>query len=283
LPKRGEGKKFRECYTPHKKEAVVCSVDFSGQELRLQAGLSHDPALLSCYVGDNLRDMHSITAAGAMSLVWSKETYNMMMESLGDVLPPTDYEVFVALRNHPDKKIANIAKALRTDAKPVNFGSAYGCSYSKMMQLLVTDLATATKMLDAKYAQFARYEVWKQEVEEEAERCGYVKTVLGGIRHLRKQMLSENAWERAAAARQASNFQVQSGGAELAKAAMVRLWDDGLFFRWDARFIAVIHDEVVWSVHRDHAWESIQIVWNAISQPYTPDFRCTFLRVGVFR
>jgi DNA polymerase I-like protein with 3'-5' exonuclease and polymerase domains len=145
-----------------------------------------------------------------------------------------------------------------------------------MMQLLVTDLATATKMLDAKYAQFARYEVWKQEVEEEAERCGYVKTVLGGIRHLRKQMLSENAWERAAAARQASNFQVQSGGAELAKAAMARLWDDGLFFRLDARFIAVIHDEVVWSVHRDHAWESIQIVWNAISQPYTPDFAVPF-------
>ena len=276
LPKT-KGVVFRECYIPHKKDAVICSVDFSGQELRLQAGLSKDAEMLGCYVGDNLRDIHSITASGAMKVVWDKETYDKAMASLGDVLPATDYDTFLALLKSGDKSVATQAKALRNLSKAVNFGSAYGCEAPKMQELLVTDLPTATGMLTAKLAKFWGYEQWKERVEEEAMSAGYVATELGGRRHLQEAILVDDKWRQQSAARQASNFKIQSAGAELAKKAMGRLWDSGIFFKLDAVFIAFIHDEVVWSVHRDHAYESIEAVWDAVSQPYTPDFPVPFL------
>ena len=276
LPKT-KGVVFRECYVPHKKDAVICSVDFSGQELRLQAGLSGDIEMLGCYVGDNLRDIHSITASGAMKVVWDKETYDRAMASLGNALPATDYDTFLALLKSEDKEVTTQAKALRNLAKGVNFGSAYGCEAPKLQELLVTDLVTATKMLDAKLAKFSGYESWKEKVERDTLKTGYAATKLGGRRHLREAILSDDKWRQQSAARQASNFEIQSAGAELAKKAMSRIWDSGIFFKLDARFIAVIHDEVVWSVHRDDAYESIKVVWEAVSQPYTPDFPVPFI------
>ncbi len=252
-------------------------MDFSGQELRLQAGLSGDIEMLGCYVGDNLRDIHSITASGAMKVVWDKETYDRAMASLGNALPATDYDTFLALLKSEDKEVTTQAKALRNLAKGVNFGSAYGCEAPKLQELLVTDLVTATKMLDAKLAKFSGYESWKEKVERDTLKTGYAATKLGGRRHLQEAILSDDKWRQQSAARQASNFEIQSAGAELAKKAMSRIWDSGIFFKLDARFIAVIHDEVVWSVHRDDAYESIKVVWEAVSQPYTPDFPVPFI------
>lgn len=277
LPKRGEGVKFRTCFTPHHEDAVICSVDFAAQEIRLMAGLSLDEELLSCYVGANLRDMHSITASGSMKLVWSKETYEGLMRHLDGSVDTTDeYAIFRALLAHSDKAVKSKAKDLRTLSKGTNFSAGYGAEYNKLSQILVVDLAVATALLDAKRSKFWRYEEWKKEVEVETEKTGVARTLLGGIRHLRKPMLSEQAWERAAASRQASNFMIQSAGAELAKKAMCRVWDSGIFFRLDARFFALVHDELVWSVHKDQAFESICVIWDAMSQPYTPDFAVPF-------
>ena len=277
LPKRGEGVKFRTCFTPHHSDAVIVSADFSAQEIRLMAGLSLDRELLSCYVGDNLRDMHSITAAGSMKLVWSKETYEGLLGHLdGSVNTEDEYAIFRALLAHSDKAVKSTAKDLRTLSKGTNFSAGYGAEYNKLSQILVVDLEVATALLDAKRSKFWRYEEWKKEVERETEKTGVARTLLGGIRHLRKPMLSEQAWERAAASRQASNFEIQSAGAELAKAAMGRVWDSGSFFNLDARFFALVHDELVWSVHKDHAYESICTIWDAMSQPYTPEFAVPF-------
>lgn len=276
LPKEGESVQFRSCYVPHHKDAVIVSIDAPAQEIRLQAGYSRDPNLLSCYVGDNLRDFHSITASGAMRLVWSQEEYEKCMGALGDVLPPSEYETFRSLLKSHDKEVAQLAKDLRRDSKPVNFGSSYGCTPPKIQELLLCDLPTATSFLEAKYAQFPRYEAWKEEVGEEARRLGYVATAMGGRRHLRESVLSENRWEVEGAMRQASNFMIQSGGAEMLKRAMGEVWKSGLLFRLDCRFFAIVHDELVFSVHRRDALELIRIVHGAMSLPYTPTFPVPF-------
>lgn len=132
-------------------------------------------------------------------------------------------------------------------------------------------------MLDAKLALFSRFEEWKQEVEEQALRDGFIRTELGGIRHLQEVIRNGEKWQMRGAARQASNFKIQSAGAELAKKALTRLWLSGVFFKLDAVFFAVIHDEVVASVHKDHAVEFIKVLHDAISQPYTPDFPVPFI------
>jgi len=276
LPKRGEGVKVRRCFTPHHKDAVIISVDSSGQELRLQAGLSGDTEMLSCYVGSDLRDIHSITASGAMKVVWEQAAYEGAVGTLKDV-PNSDYAIFQALLKSPDKGIAKMAKDLRTLAKPVNFGSAYGCEAPKLQELLVCDLSTAEDMLNAKRAKFAGYEAWKEGVEIEAMRSGSVQTLLGGIRHLGRVMSSAERGEAERAARQASNFLVQSAGAELTKMALGYIWKSGIMFQTDCVFFAPIHDECVFSVHRKDAARLIKVVHEAMSLPYTGDFPVQFI------
>lgn len=276
LPKRGEGVKFRRCFKPHHRDAVVVSVDFNSQELRLQAGLSQDPEMLSCYLGDRPRDIHSITASGAMRVVWKADELAAAIAKVGDSFD-NDYDLFVAMLKGGDSVLAKKAKDLRGLSKNVNFGSAYGCAAPKMQELLVCEFEVAKTMLDAKLALFSRYESWKKEVEQEALENGYVRTLLGGVRHLQEVIRSDDRAAISSAARQASNFKIQSAGAELAKKALKRLWRSGVFFKLDAVFFAVIHDEVVASVHKDHAVEFIRVLHEAISQPYTPDFPVPFI------
>jgi DNA polymerase I-like protein with 3'-5' exonuclease and polymerase domains len=61
-------------------------------------------------------------------------------------------------------------------------------------------------------------------------------------------MRDNNPWERGRAERQAVNFKIQGSSAEQTKLAMTRFWKSDLVFKYDARFIAPIHDEVVFSV-----------------------------------
>lgn len=272
LPKRGEGVKFRECFLPHNRDSVLVSVDFAAQEIRLQAGLAEDKELMSCYVGENLKDFHSITASSAMQYVWTKEERT-------ELLPAglEDYDAFNAVLHGNDKKAAKKAKDLRTLAKWCNFGSSYGCEPPKMQEILIVDLPTATNMLEAKRAKFWRYEQWKEEVEAEALDKGYAVTELGGIRHLQHAVMGGNKWEAQKAARQASNFMIQGAGGELAKAAMTKLWKSGALAKYDMEFVFMVHDELVVSVNRADALNVIRIVHESVSQPYTADFPVPFV------
>jgi DNA polymerase I-like protein with 3'-5' exonuclease and polymerase domains len=146
-----------------------------------------------------------------------------------------------------------------------------------MQEILITDLPTATKLLEAKRSTFWRYEQWKEEVETQAMEQGYLATVRGARRHLEAAARSDNKWDRQKAARQASNFMIQAAGGELAKRAMSQIWKSGVLSRTDTLFVFMVHDEVVLSVNRRDAKEVIRIVHEAVSQPYTPDFPVPFV------
>lgn len=247
LPKRGEGVEFRQIILAHHKDAVVVSMDFSGQELRLGAELSGDEAMTSCFVGENLRDMHSLTAVSAAPLIWGTAVA---------------YDVFLIMLESGDKEEKAKAKALRGDAKTVNFASQYGAMAAKIAETLMTDEATAQAFLDARNAAFPKIGEWSDRVQAEAKELGYALTMLGARRHLAEALNSDNKWDAMKAERQAGNFWIQGSGAEMTKLAMARMWRSGVFAdgRFDAVFYAPIHDEVVFSVHRDQALELIKLV-----------------------
>ena len=55
----------------------------------------------------------------------------------------------------------------------------------------------------------------------------------------------------------------------MAKLSMSTMWRSGVFTgKYDAQFIAPIHDEVVFSVHKDQAAEVIPIIHGAMVQNY---------------
>jgi len=268
LPKKGEGVKFRECFLPHHKDAVMVSIDFSGQELRQGAGQSLDPNMLACFVGDNLKDMHSMTAAGAMEKKWGKTVLAEMIERFGKP-GDAEYDLFLRLRKcKEDEVVAKMADDLRKNAKNVNFGAQYDAQAPKLAETLIIPVADAQAFLEAKFAMFPRFEEWKEEVKAETSNLGYVTTCMGARRHLREALLSDNKWDIEKALRQGPNFKIQGSSAEQTKLAMARVWRSGVLWKYDVVFFAPIHDELVFSVHRDHALEVIKIFHDAMVEPY---------------
>ena len=268
LPKKGEGVKFRECFLPHHKDAVMVSIDFAGQELRQGAGQSMDANMLACFVGDNLKDMHSMTAAGAMEKKWGKQVLAEMIERFGRP-DDSEYELFLRLRKcKEDEAVAKMADDLRKNAKNVNFGAQYDAMAPKLAETLIIPVADAQAFLEAKFAMFPRFEEWKEEVKAEIGRLGYVTTCMGARRHLREATLSDNKWDIEKAMRQGPNFRIQGSSAEQTKLAMARVWRSGVLWNYDVVFFAPIHDELVFSVHRDHALEVIKIFHDAMVEPY---------------
>ncbi len=255
LPKRGEGVEFRQVILPHCKDAVVVSMDFSGQELRLGAEMSGDEAMTSCYVGTNLRDMHSLTAVAAAPMIWGKSV---------------TYEEFMQMLESDDKEVKARAKALRASAKTVNFAAQYGAAAPKIAETLMTDEETAQAFLDARAAAFPKIGQWSNAVAEQARESGYAQTLMGARRHLAQALLGDDKFEASKAERQVGNFWIQGSAAEMTKLAMARMWESGVFFdgRFNAVFYAPIHDEVVFSVHKDQALEVIKQVHPMMIAPY---------------
>lgn len=254
MPKRGEGKEFRTIMLPHHPSAVIGSLDFSGQELRLMGEQSGDENLTACYVGDNLKDVHSLTAVAASIYLWDA---------------PIEYDAFIAMLDSKNPAEKAKAKDLRGSAKTVNFATQYDAQAENLSVQLMVDEETAQKFIDAKAAAFPKIDPWKDKVRAEAEETGYVTTMLGARRHLRAALLSENRAEAAKAGRQGPNFKIQGSGAEMSKLAMASMWRRGIFTgRYDAQFIAPIHDEVVFSAGRDCAPAVIREVHECMTQPY---------------
>lgn len=254
LPKRGDGVEFREVIRPHCKDAVVVSMDFSGQELRSMAFQSGDENLTACYVGDDLKDPHSLTAVAASIYLWDS---------------PVTYDEFLVMRESPDKVVAKKAKDLRGDAKTVNFASQYDAMAPKIAQELLTDEETAQAFLDAKDKAFPGINAWKDEVRAQVEKLGYATTLMGARRHLRQALLSDDKWEAAKAGRQGPNFAIQGSAGEQTKLAIAEMWARGIFRgKYNARFYFPVHDEVVFSVHKDDAFRVICEAHACMVQPY---------------
>ena len=273
LPKHpkieGFDAKFRAVIVPHKRNAVVVSMDFVAQELRVIADYSQDPQMLACYVGDNLKDMHSLTGAGIMA----KEQAGLL-RSYMDVLAvrPEDtteaqYQAFVAMVDGTDEQ-KKLYKHFRSLGKKVNFTTEYGAAAPKLAATMLIDEDTAQAYIDARESTFARAMAWKLEVQEEARDKGYVTTKLGARRHLAAALNSEDRYISSKADRQAVNFKIQSSSAEMTKLAEGRMWRAGLFVKFDAVCYGSIHDEVVASVAVDDLAEFLPLMHNCMVQPY---------------
>lgn len=243
LPSRGEGIKFRTLL-PAPEGYIYVSLDFNGQELRLMAELSGDAAMISCYVGDNKRDIHSLIAVEASTLLWGERV---------------EYPEFMAQRKSEDKEVSKRAGALRDSSKTVNFGTQYDQGALSLAIGLKTTEEVAQQFIDAKALAFPGIDVWKQEIRGEVQDTGLAYTMLGARRHLREAVNSPHSWIRSKADRQGPNFCIQGSGAEMAKLALARLWSDGMFTGdLDAQFVAPVHDEVVFMVRKEDAVEAIR-------------------------
>lgn len=252
LPKHqkveGQPAKFREVFVPHKRDAVIVSLDFAAQELRVIAERSQDPNMLACYIGDNKKDMHMLTGLGILERTTDEDwTYAKMAERLS-----TD----------------KFVKDARTLGKKCNFTTEYGAAAPKLAQTLLVSEEEAQLYIDAKEAAFPVSSAWKQSVIKQAKAVGKVFTMLGAPRHLASLISNPDKFIASKADRQAVNYEVQGSSAEMTKLAEGRMWSAGLFKDFDAQYIGPIHDECVASVAISDLFEFIPLMHKCMTAQY---------------
>lgn len=237
----------RSVMMPHRKDAVFVSLDLAGQEIRLLGDYSRDENIMAAYIGDPPKDLHSFTAAMILGV---------------------SYEEFRSRYESKDEKVAAEANLARQRGKTVFFASSYGAMAPKIALGLGVTEELAQSYLDALDKAFPRVTLWKEETEKFVSSHGWVPVMGGTRRHLRDVLLSEDKWTASKALRQASNARIQGAGGNQIRTIMGRVWDSDLFERYDMRFYWPVHDELCFSVRRDHAVPVIQALHKMMCEKF---------------
>jgi DNA polymerase-1 len=188
----------------------LLSADYSQVELRILAHVSGEPKLREAFARDE--DIHAATAA----------------EVLG-------------------KEQSTLTKDERNIAKMVNFGIIYGISAFGLSENLEIPRDEAQRYIDAYLARFPLVQDFIQRTIEQAERDGYVTTLLGRRRPV-PEIRASNRQTRSLGERLAVNSVMQGTAADIIKVAMVRIQERLRAEGRGARLVLQVHDELLLEV-----------------------------------
>ena len=211
IPIRTErGQEIRKAFVPRGEGFVLLSADYSQIELRIIAGLSREAGLLEAFrLGV---DVHTATAAKVFGVT-------------------------------PEE----VTPAMRSKAKMVNFGIAYGISAFGLSQRLNIPRAEAAEIIGQYFAQFPGIREFMDGTIRFAREHGYVETVMGRRRYVR-DINSSNATVRASAERNAINAPIQGTAADMIKLAMVNIHRELVRRKLKTRMLLQVHDELVFDL-----------------------------------
>ncbi|TVQ64604.1 MAG: DNA polymerase I [Phycisphaerales bacterium] len=173
---------------------VLIGADYSQIELRILAHLSRDAALIEAFRQE--QDIHRAVAA--------------------------------QIHGVPESEVT---RAQRDGAKMVNFGIVYGVTPFGLARRLEISNDEAAKIIDDYKRRFAGITTFLQECVAQAQRFGYVETMLKRRRPV-PQVASRNPQERALGERMAINSVVQGSAADLIKLAMLDLHEEFSAHAW---------------------------------------------------
>ncbi len=129
-------------------------------------------------------------------------------------------------------------------AKTINFGIVYGMSSYGLAARLQVSRSEAQKFIDRYFALYTGVKRFMEDIVKQAEKDGYVTTLLGRRRFL-PDIRSKNRNRREFARRTAINTPVQGTAADIIKLAMIEAGSRLGQEQADSRMILQIHDELV--------------------------------------
>jgi len=235
---------IREVYIPTDEEDLIVSFDEAGQELRHAAVHSQDPEMLSCFIGEDKRDIHSITGRA-------------IMETKGTDI---SYEEFKKRVSDEDKVVVKHRKS----AKTLNFLSQYGGTSKSLAEKLLITEEEAAELMEAKDKTFSRLVTWQEEVNTLHAERGFAITPLGARKHL----VLDGSWKDNHELRSGLNFIIQSGSAEQIKLAMAEVWNRKITDRYVCEMKMQIHDELCFTCSREDMVEFCREVHEIMTRPY---------------
>ncbi|MCG7628952.1 DNA polymerase [Epibacterium sp. MM17-32] len=248
LAKRGESTYIRGFYLPDEEDHVIVSIDWSQIELVLIGDFSDDEGFREAYGQLPFKDLHT--------------------KAVGDMFGTSD-----------PKSLPNF-KDLRTKVgKGANFNYWYSGALSTVGDAMGWSSDKMWEMTEAYRETFAQAEEWRVDLINEARDKGFVTLPDGHRRHKFEasyawQKLWRDRWQSTTevglhnfgdlfvrkltnrAANQIVNSMIQGSCATLAKRSILAIRRLHNQFRF--RFMIPIHDELVFSVHRDDAVEFIK-------------------------
>jgi DNA polymerase-1 len=210
IPVRSEeGRRFRELFLPAEGCRFLVA-DYNQIELRVIAHLAQDPGLVEAFRTGT--DIHNVTAARIYGV------------------EPGDVTI-----------------AMRSKAKMVSYGLAYGMEAYGLAQRLAIPVDEAAEILKAYFDGFPNVRAYMDRVVAEARDRGYTETLFGR-RRLIPELQSGRYQVRAAGERQAMNAGIQGLAADIFKVALVRLAAEVGAAGLSSRLVLQVHDEVILEV-----------------------------------
>lgn len=232
IPVRSEeGRRFRECFVPAEGCRFLVA-DYNQIELRVIAHLAEEPALVEAFRSGT--DIHNVTASRVYGV------------------DPADVTI-----------------AMRSKAKMVSYGLAYGMEAYGLAQRLTIPVDEAAAILKAYWDAFPAVRTYMDRVVAEARDRGYTETLFGRRRQI-PELQSGRYQLRAAGERQAMNAGIQGLAADVFKVALVRL-DARLrpggpgVPGMASRLVLQVHDEVILEVPPEEEDAAAETVLEAMT------------------
>ncbi len=211
----------------------LLSADYSQVELRILAHVSGEPRLSEAFARGE--DVHAATAA----------------EVLG-------------------KPQAELSKDERDVAKMVNFGIIYGISAFGLAENLEIPREQAQAYIDTYLARFPHVQEFIARTIEQAERDGYVTTLLGRRRPV-PEIRASNRQTRSLGERLAVNSVMQGTAADVIKVAMVRIHERLRREGRGTRLVLQVHDELLLEVPETETTAARELVREELVGAYPLD------------
>ena len=143
-----------------------------------------------------------------------------------------------------------VPSSLRRRAKAVNFAIIYGTSAYGLSEQIGCPVYEASDLIKAFYRHYPEIGEYLQRIVDEAEKKGYVSTILGRRRYL-PGVQSSSYIEREAAKRAALNAPVQGSAADLIKLAMLKIDEYLRKSGLKTKMVLQIHDELLFAIPED--------------------------------
>ncbi|WP_026462552.1 DNA polymerase I [Adhaeribacter aquaticus] len=208
LPIRNEaGREVRKAIVPSNPDFSIVSIDYNQVELRLLAALSEDPVMIESFRAG--KDIHTTTASRIFKVAEDQVT-----------------------------------KDMRSKAKGVNFGIAYGITPWGLSNRLKISQKEAKQVIEAYFQEFSSIQKYLEKSLAETREKGFTRTRYGRIRYI-EGIDSRNGTTRKVAERMAVNAPLQGLAADIIKEAMVLIDQFLLQHKLRSRLILQVHDELV--------------------------------------
>ena len=222
-----EGKVFRAAFVPAKGSQFLVA-DYNQIELRCIAHLANDPGLIEAFTKGE--DIHTSTAARVFGVAASKVTGEM-----------------------------------RSKAKMVSYGLAYGMEAYGLSQRLGIGVDEAAEILDAYFSAFPNVKRYMDDAVETAKKRGFTVTLFGRRRFI-PELNNPNFRIRQIGERQAMNAAIQGLAADIFKIALVSIDAKLMASKTSGRIVLQVHDEVIVEAKKSESLAVEEIVLGSMRE-----------------